>query len=440
MKKLLGQKHCWHWSKMEQVLKYFEEISKIPHCSANADGLKNYIVNFANENGFSVEVDDVKNIVCYKDKRNFALQCHYDMVCIGDAPKLELVKNGNILSAKNSSLGADNGIGVAMMLALMEEGSELEYVFSADEEIGLIGAKAIEIELKAQKMINIDSETEGDVYIGCAGGIDIPASIELDFIDIDIKNMNTFEVTVDGLPGGHSGIDIDKNTPNAIKLLSHWIYLNGAKIVSFEGGERRNSIARSAKAIVVLEKDFKMIDVENVKYFKIKSESKVIKQSSQIINMLHNFKHGVREFNEKIGVVQTSINLAQLFTKENRVEVALTARSMDNEDLISLAKETIKFVNKYGFNSTEEDYYSAWKPETSEFTEDVLGVMKKRFENAELKALHAGLECAVFKEKYPKMQIASIGPNIFHPHSDREYVELDSIDRVFSSLKSLVQI
>ena len=425
---------------MQQVLENFKKICKIDHCSANADGLLEYIVEVANKSGFNAEVDEAKNIVCYKDRRELALQCHYDMVCIGEAPNLTLVQDGNILSAKNSSLGADNGIGVSMMLALMQNGRELEYVFSADEEIGLIGAKALEIEIHAQKMINIDSETEGDVYIGCAGGVDILSSIDLELIDLKPKEMNFFELEVKGLPGGHSGIDIDKDTPNSIKLLAKWLYLNRAKIVSIEGGERRNSIPRAAKATVALEKDYEIQDVEGVNYFKTDSYDRYIKQSLEIINMLHNFDHGAREFDEKMGVVKTSINLAQIFTNKKSVDVTFTARSMDNEDLRSLAKETSSFLSENSFSSKEEGFYSAWKPEVSEFTEDILKIMKKRFKSAELKALHAGLEPAVFKEKYPKMQVASIGPNIFYPHSDREYVELDSVERVYGALKDIVEI
>jgi len=425
---------------MQQVLENFKKICKIEHCSSKADGLQKYIVNIANKSGFKTEVDEAKNIVCYKNRRELALQCHYDMVCIGEAPKLTLIEDGNILRAKNSSLGADNGIGVAMMLALMQEGKELEYVFSADEEIGLIGAKAINIKLYAQKMINIDSETEGDVYIGCAGGVDITSSLDIEFIELNSDEVDFFEVIVEGLPGGHSGIDIDKNTPNSIKLLAKWLHVNNAKIVSIEGGERRNSIPRAAKAIVALKNGFEIKDVLHVNYFKTEEKNRYIKQSIEIVDMLHNFNHGVREFDEKIGVVKTSINLAQIFTNEKRVDVIFTARSMDNEDLHSLAKETINYLAKNGFTSNDEGYYSAWKPEVNEFTESILKIMKKRFKSAELKALHAGLEPAVFKAKYPKMQVASIGPNIFYPHSDREYVELDSVDRVYSTLKEIVQI
>jgi len=425
---------------MQQVLENFKKICKIEHCSSKADKLQNHIVEIAKKSGFNAEVDEAKNIVCYKNRRELALQCHYDMVCIGEAPKLTLIEEGNILRAKDSSLGADNGIGVAMMLALMQEGKELEYLFSADEEIGLIGAKALDIKLHAKKMINIDSETEGDVYIGCAGGVDILSLIDIEFIELKNEEMNFFEVIIEGLPGGHSGIDIDKNTPNSIKLLAKWLHLNRAKIVSIEGGERRNSIPRAAKAIVALEKDFEIKDVEHVNYFKTEEKNIYIKQSFEITKMLHNFNHGVREFDEKIGVVKTSINLAQIFTNEKSVDVTFTARSMDNEDIHSLAKDTISYLIKNSFKSKDEGYYSAWKPEINEFTESILETMKKRFKSAELKALHAGLEPAVFKEKYPKMQVASIGPNIFYPHSDREYVELDSVERVYGALKEIVQI
>jgi len=419
------------------VIEHFKKICTIPHCSGDTSKLHRYITDIAKKNGYHVVTDGSKNIVCYKEKRVLALQCHYDMVCIGDAPDISLIEEKNILKAKNSSLGADNGIGIAMMLTLIEEGVELEYVFSADEEIGLIGAKAFDIELQAKYMINIDSETEGDVYIGCAGGVDIPASIVIDFEDAP-KDLDWFEVSVDGLPGGHSGIDIDKNIPNAIKILASWLHEHRANLAHIEGGERRNSIARHAKAVVALDRNSDIKKFDNVTIEKISAHNRYLLQSETIINMLHSFQHGVRDFNNELNVVHSSINLAQIFTKNGSIDIILTARSMDDTSLKNLAYETENFLAHYHFTSKQEEYYPAWKPEINSFSENILSIMKKSFESAELKAMHAGLECAIFKDKFPAMQIVSIGPNIFFPHSDSEYVELNSVKKVYKSLKEII--
>jgi len=201
---------------MSQIIEHFKTLTQIPHCSKEADKLLDFLVSFAKERNYSVEVDDIKNIFISKGSSRLCLQAHYDMVCMGKAPQIETYEEDGWMKAKDSSLGADNGMAIAMMMQLMDEGKELEFLLTSDEEIGLIGANEVAFDLKSKYMLNLDSEDEAEVYIGCAGGADITASKQ----DVYSEGKgDCYEVAVKGLDGGHSVVDIDKGIPSAIKVL-----------------------------------------------------------------------------------------------------------------------------------------------------------------------------------------------------------------------------
>jgi dipeptidase D len=232
---------------MSKIMEYFQILTQIPHCSFEADKLKEFLVDFGTKRGYSVEVDRVDNIMIKKAGAKLALQAHYDMVCVGRAPKLETYIKDGWMYAKESSLGADNGMAIAMMMALMDEGKVCEFIFTSDEEVGLIGADALCFDLESQYMLNLDSEDEAEVYIGCAGGVDIKATKKL---DKQLLHDDFYEVVVHGLPGGHSGVEIHKDIPNAIKLFADFLKGKDIMIASLEAGERINSIPVHVRAIV----------------------------------------------------------------------------------------------------------------------------------------------------------------------------------------------
>ena len=184
---------------MSPIIEHFQTLTQIPHCSKEADKLLDFLVNFAKERSYTVEVDEVKNIYIYKGDPAVCLQAHYDMVCMGKAPVLETYVEEGWMKAKDSSLGADNGMAIAMMMQLMDEGKDLEFLLTSDEEIGLIGANEVAFDLKSQYMLNLDSEDEAEVYIGCAGGVDITASRQDVYLD---AKGQCYEVAVKGLVGG----------------------------------------------------------------------------------------------------------------------------------------------------------------------------------------------------------------------------------------------
>ena len=422
------------------IIDNFKKICAIPHCSHHAGELKAFLEEEGRKHGYTVSSDTVGNVLCSHENANVILQAHYDMVCIGEAPNLQLYEEEGLLKAKESSLGADNGMGMAMMLTLMQESAPVSCLFTADEEVGLIGANSITLPIKETKMLNLDTEEEGFVYIGCAGGADVVATRPLHLESIQ-EDVESYEVVVDGLPGGHSGVDIHKNIPSSIKHLAAFLVHVPHYLITIEGGERRNSIPRKARAVVSVPKGVILdSDLPHVHVKKLPDvHQQAMTHGAQIIQMIHAFAQGVRAMNPELGIVQNSINLALVETNSQEVKVTLSARSMDADELQNLVDETRCFFKAFDFHAISEGGYVPWKPEVNSFAQEVQSECLKHFDNADFTAIHAGLECAVLKAYAPHLEIASIGPNIYDPHSSRESVEVASVERVFNVVKAIVE-
>ncbi len=421
---------------MSQIIEHFKTLTQIPHCSKEADKLLDFLVSFAKERNYSVEVDDIKNIFISKGSSRLCLQAHYDMVCMGKAPQIETYEEDGWMKAKDSSLGADNGMAIAMMMQLMDEGKELEFLLTSDEEIGLIGANEVAFDLKSKYMLNLDSEDEAEVYIGCAGGADITAGKTDTYLE---GKGDCYEVAVKGLVGGHSGVDIDKGIPSAIKVLGEYLFDNNiTQLASIYAGERRNSIP--ANAVAIVRSEVPLSNSGDVKVRKLNEKPSVLSEGQKIIALIHSFKHGVRAENQELGIPDVSINLAIINADEKGgVAIETSARAMDIKSLEILTIETVKFFENYGFQVSVEDKYPAWKPDVSDFTNLVSEEMKVGFGKTKMMAIHAGLECGVIAEKYPQIKFASIGPTIRYPHSTREKVKLDSVEKTFEVLQRIIE-
>ncbi|HIP19159.1 MAG TPA: M20/M25/M40 family metallo-hydrolase [Sulfurovum sp.] len=420
---------------MSQIIEHFKTLTQIPHCSKEADALLDFLVAFAKERNYAVEVDAVKNILTTKGNPTLCLQAHYDMVCMGKAPQIETYVEEGWMKAKDASLGADNGMAIAMMMQLMDEGRELEFLLTSDEEIGLIGASEVAFELKSKFMLNLDSEDEAEVYIGCAGGADITAFKQDTYVD---GSGLCYEVAVKGLVGGHSGVDIDKGIPSAIKVLGEYLYANETiQLASIYAGERRNSIPANAVAIVRSEKVLSSSGDVTVRV--LNESPKVFKEGRELIKMIHGFKHGVHAQNKAMGIPDVSINLAIITADEGGgLKIETSARAMDAKALDRLTVETTVLFESFGFTVEVEDKYPAWKPDVSDFTNLVSEEMKKVFGKTKMMAIHAGLECGVIAEKYPNMKFASIGPTIRYPHSTREMVNVESVANTYEVLEGII--
>ncbi len=419
---------------MSKIMEYFHQLTQIPHCSYEADKLKDFLVTFAKEKGYLVEVDNAENIMIKKTGAKLSMQAHYDMVCVGRAPQLETYVKDGWMYAKESTLGVDNGMAIAMMMALMDEGKVCEFIFTSDEEVGLIGANALAFDLESKYMLNLDSEDEAEVYIGCAGGVDIMAKKSY---ARTLYHDSFYEITISGLPGGHSGVEIHKDIPNALKLFADFLKEKDVKIASLEGGERINSIPVNVKAIVSytpragLRAHDKLESSEFIDVKKIEGSFKAI-EGKEVIEMLNSFENGVLTFNDKLDVPDTSINLALIKIEENTIMIEASARAMDAEGLEYVKNSATAHFEKYGYAVEHNGKYPAWKPEINDFSHIVDDAMKEVFGKSEFKAIHAGLECAILSQNYPDMKITSIGPNIRSPHSIHEKVEIASVEKTYA--------
>ena len=423
------------------IINIFKEITAIPRCSGTHEPFINHMKKLSKQFDYICLSDEHNNILCKKEnsKAKVVFQSHYDIVCLKDNCVPQIVENGDILSAADSTLGSDNGIGCSYMIALMQENYDGEFLFTSDEEIGLIGANNLNLPLNATYMLNLDSEEEGEICIGCAGGVDIFASNTNKKIIPNTDNLDLYEISIGKLQGGHSGVDIDKNIPNGIKLIAKTIKECNGKLLDINGGERINSIPVSVKAIIA-SSTHPISSHENMIINKIDTKSEHLNiYDDKIIDFIYDFQNGVRAMNEELNVVQTSINLAIIKTGIDGITIELSGRSMDNDDLKNLKNETIEMLKNYNFEVTTNGKYPAWKPDINEFTSKVLKIYKEFNPKASLEAIHAGLECAIFKDKYQHIKVASIGPTINFPHSKKEQVSIKSVENVYKIVKKITQ-
>ena len=499
-----------------RFLGYFEQICSIPHCSYQAQKLGEFLLEFSKSRGFDTKIDESFNIHAIKGKPKICLQAHYDMVCVGEAPKIELENNGEFLSAKNSTLGADNGIGLAIIMDIMDEAQDLEVLFTSDEEVGLIGANAFAGEICAPALLNLDSEDDSEVIIGCAGGLLAEFRREFEPCELGLGelfsssvsehfgtgllsnesshstsaknctqnssnlNANYYELSCEGLEGGHSGMQIAKNIPNAIKELAHFAKNHGANILAMSGGDRDNAIPTWAKALVsassklqskglVKAKKLDLLgakelfaklcddDLKNTIIMKANSADFTKRENSRNsrIPLLNDFllalPHGVLGWDEGLGLPKTSANLAivrtSLTSKDENARIAFSvqiyARSSSQEELAKLKNSYEAISELAGFQSSFGASSMPWEPEQSEFATSVLNALQKYRPNAKITAIHAGLECgclsAKMKQKGKKLVACSIGPNISGAHTINERCEIKSAQIIAQVVRDVLK-
>jgi dipeptidase D len=472
--------------KPSHLWKHFEQILKIPHCSGNEKALGDYIVSTAERLNLSCKRDKVGNVVVAKKAspghekaEPVILQGHMDMVCeknsdvvhdfSQDAIKAEI--KGEWAQAKGTTLGSDNGIGLAASLAVMEDMSlvhgPLEFLFTVDEETGLTGATKIESSfLNGKKLLNLDSEEEGAFTIGCAGGADSEISFPL--MRKTRSSRELYRVKIHGLRGGHSGIDINQGRANAIKLLARMLWQALKKfsfeLVRMEGGNKRNAIPREAWADLLLEpnliqdlsvflqKDFEKIQFE---YKAVEKEAKFSFEKSDgekegpltpetqanLISFLLSLPHGVIAMHPEIKeLVETSTNLAIIHTSQDQAQIICSSRSSVASSLEATrnAIEALCELGKARIHQPEA--YPGWTPNLhSPLLKTLKEVYNKTFQKEPgVGAVHAGLECGILGEKFPGMDMVSFGPTIEHPHSPEERVNIDSVEKFWKFLTAVL--
>lgn len=474
--------------KPELLWKHFYEISKIPHGSKNEKEIGNYIIRIAKENNLEYKQDKAGNVVVTKpassvteNLKTVSLQSHMDMVCeknkdiVHDFTKdpLKLKLEGNILKAEGTTLGADNGVGVATQLALMEDKTlkhgKLEFLFTVDEETGLTGAQNLSSDfLTAKTMINLDSETLGAYCIGCAGGQDTVGTLKLNFTKTNVDNPVLIKLEIKGLIGGHSGLDIDKGRANALKILGRLLFkLNSAMkldLVSIEGGSRRNVISREAFTQVVIPQN-QISNFENIVkqteknvQFEYKNTDAQIKiqhttlkdtipqvivndQKNKIINLLNSFIHGVLSMSADIpGLVETSTNLAVVAIEGDTMKIETSQRSAIDSAKHSAACSVRAGFALAGFDAQSGNGYPGWAPNAkSKLVELCMQLNKKHLgREAVIEAVHAGLECGIIGEKFPGMEMVSMGATFWGVHSPDEQLDVNSVEPFWNLLAELI--
>ncbi len=468
--------------KPASVWKHFAEICNIPHPSHEEDAIRAYIVKWAEEKGLEHKIDEAQNVYVYKpatpgmeDRKGIILQAHTDMVPQKNNDKqfdfstdpIEAYIDGEWVTANGTTLGADNGIGVAAAMAALEDEElvhgPLEALFTATEETGMDGAFGLKGGmLKGEILLNLDSETEGELYVGCAGGLD--ANITFKYREQPLEGKFTaFKVTVKGLKGGHSGIQIGYQRANANKVLFRLLRQEtesyGLELASVDGGGLRNAIPREAQAVIVVREAEKEIFAANVKSYEkiIQKEFEGIEDSIEIfaeevecpkaiiphleshslIRAICGCPNGVQRMSIAMeGLVQTSTNLARVVSDGTTIKLQCLLRSSVDTEKGELAGAISSVFELAGANVELSGSYSGWNPNMKS---PILHTMLESYEKLygkrpSVTAIHAGLECGIIGAKYPGMDMISFGPTICYPHSPDEKVEIASVEKFYDFL------
>ena len=468
----------------ETVLDIFRDITKIPRESGHEEPMTAFLQDFASRHQLECRTDKTGNVVIVKEAapgkeqvRTLVLQAHQDMVCEKDAdfpfdfktdPIPYTIEDGWMV-ARHTTLGADDGIGVAACLALLQSDlpmGKLECLFTISEETGMDGAFALEPGFfEGKTLINLDSEDEGQLFVGCAGGIDTTATIEFKREALR-KGYRTLRIRITGGQGGHSGDDINKERANALRLLVRFLYTElqyDFQLLTLGGGNKPNAICREAEAFIAVpaddiaewEADAKAFDALIKAEFRASDpeigilctpEACPIRpveegDAANIIMTLLSVPHGVEKMSMDIpGLVETSTNLAAAHIEGDVLKVITSQRSSVVSELHALAERVEAAFFLGSFDVEHHGEYPGWKPnlDSNILKVSVESYRKLFHTEPEVKAIHAGLECGLFLEKFPDLDMISFGPTLRGVHAPGEKLELASLDKFVAHLVDVV--
>lgn len=466
-----------------RVFELFEELSSIPRGSGNRDAIAAFCAEFAEKNGLRHLVDDAKNVVIYKDaSRDFEnaepviLQGHLDMVCQKtpesqidfEKDAIELVREGDVLRANGTTLGADNGIAVAMALSILERNDlphpPIEAVFTADEEIGMLGAIALDTScLRSKKLINLDSEEDDTVTVSCAGGSDFRVSLPLNRKPITSAGVI---IELSGLKGGHSGVEIAAHRVSATmlsgRILNRLQRLADFDLISVESGNKANAIPNAAtlslackepEALASLAKEYiREIQNEIAHESGFKAEITTFDQKEcltidktaqkDLIYALTCTPNGVVEMSAEIeGLVETSLNLGILSTDSDEARLCYALRSNKASALVALEEKMKTFFSLIDVKVSSSGHYPPWEfKKDSQLTSLYVETYREIIgDSPKVEAIHAGLECAVFSSALPNVDCIAIGPNVYDAHTIRERLGISSAQKVYDLLLRMLE-
>lgn len=475
----------------QAVWGYFHELTQIPRPTGHAHKAAEYVRQFGLNLGLETTMDEVGNVVIrkpatpgFENRPMVTLQGHIDMVPQKNSDvkhdfltdPIQTIIDGEWVRANNTTLGADNGIGVAMAMAILSDNTlkhgPLEVLVTMDEEVGMVGANGLKPGLlKGEILMNLDSELEGQLYIGCAGGVDINVALEYKDDVLAPQGMTPLKLTLKGLKGGHSGVDIHLGRGNANKLLIRFLKKAVAafdlEIASLKGGSLRNAIPREAYSIILIEEEEKEEFISFVQEF----EALYNKEYKEVENHIDFFCEELSEAPEHIvpapirdaiihaveacqngaityltdfpDTVEASSNLASILLDKGKLEVTFLTRS-SSESRKEMVRSSIESAFALIGAKVEFDAdYNGWQPDAKSHVLDVMKrIYQKTFGNIpEIKVMHAGLECGIIQGVMPDMEMISFGPTILNPHSPDEKINIPTVEKTYKFLiRSLEEI
>lgn len=464
----------------KKIFYYFEEISNIPRGSGNCKAISDYLISFAKEHGLAHRQDEALNVIIkkpatpgYESCPPLILQGHMDMVCEKKSTSshdflregLELYVDGDYLAARDTTLGGDDGIAVAYALAILEDDTlvhpPLEVVITTDEEIGLLGATALETsDLQGRHMINIDSEDDDTLLVSCAGGLTAHCRIPVTTVK---KTGKKLTVTIKGLQGGHSGSEIDKNRMNANILLGRLLYdlkKQPCEIISLQGGTKQNAIPREAVAELLAEEQDIYTILNEIKFLaeKYKNECRSTEPDltiltvqgeerecdcldadsrERIVCMLLNTPNGIQVMSPDIpGLVESSLNLGVLSLENGAYCLDYGVRSSQASYKFYMSNKLKALTKQLGGTYTYDGEYPGWEYKKDSRLREIYTAAYQELYGSVMKieAIHAGLECGILSEKMGNMDIISVGPNMSDIHTTEERLSISSTKRLYDLL------
>lgn len=470
------------------VWKHFAEICQRPHPSGHEEKVREYIIDFAKKNSIECVVDAIGNIVLrkpatagYEDRKGLIMQAHIDMVPQKNndtkfdflTDSIKPMIDGEWVTADGTTLGADNGMGAAAALAIMEmkdiKHGKLEALFTIDEEAGMTGANNLDPKtLTGDILLNLDSEDEGELYVGCAGGTDVIITLDYKLVPA-CACKKAYNINISNLKGGHSGMEIILQRANSNKIMIRIIRdlhtKFGVDVAYAEGGNMRNAIPREANCIVAVEASKAEAMLAELKAFtaQIKAEYAETDENitvaatetalpatgvlcteclNRFINLVHAMPNGIDRMSTVMpGLVETSSNMGIITMKDGKFSLMILARSSSKSTMNDLTARMESIATLAGATTKINNGYEGWKPNMQS---PILKTMVDRYKalygkTPEIKAIHAGLECGIFGPIYPNWDMISFGPTIRYPHSPDEKVNIASVEKFFNLLLETVK-
>ncbi|MFR2518208.1 aminoacyl-histidine dipeptidase [Peptostreptococcus stomatis] len=463
----------------KEVFRWFYEINQHPRSSGNEKEVSDFLVQFAKDRNLEVYQDEILNVIIkkpgtpgYENSEPLIIQGHMDMVCVKtddsnhnfDTDPIEMIVEGDVLRANNTTLGGDDGIAVAYGLAILDADDiphpPLELLVTTNEETGMDGAMALTADhLTGTRLLNLDTEVEGEFLVSCSGGSNIDLSFD---IAREANSSKAYKLSISGLKGGHSGVEIDKQRANAIKLAARLLYLVKAdvRLASFDGGIKHNAVPANAEVVFATDKFDSLKEGLDALIADLKEEYRVEDPgltiniteatadqvytkdlSDSVIDMIMALPDGVQYMSKDIeGLVQTSLNNAVILEEDGKLVLTASVRSASSSSLREILNVVTIIANRMGAVAREYSAYPAWQYEAVSPLRDIAEKIYVDMYGKEphITSIHAGLECGLLKGILPDTDMISYGPSIFDAHTPKEHMHISSVGRVWEYTKKLL--